>query len=53
MSKSELPEAEEVRQALARETGRDVLAISAATGAGLEQLLRKVSRELDQRGTSS
>ena len=53
VSKSELPEAEEVRQALARETGRDVLAISAATGAGLEQLLRKVSRELDQRGTSS
>jgi GTP-binding protein len=41
ISKSELPEAEAVRQQLAASTGREVICISAVTGQGLNQLLRK------------
>jgi GTP-binding protein len=49
VSKAELPRAAEIRELLSRELGRDVLAISAATGQGLDQLLRAVTRLLDER----
>ncbi|MFV2068942.1 MAG: GTPase ObgE [Pirellulales bacterium] len=48
VSKADLPEAAHVREALAEESGRDVLAISAATGEGHDLLLRQVHRVLDQ-----
>ena len=46
LSKSELTGSEEVRQRLAKELGRDVLAISAVTGAGLAELVRNVVERL-------
>src|SRR5438105_8735578 len=46
ISKSELTGSEEARQRLAREIGRNVLAISAVTGHGLAQLVRKVDELL-------
>ena len=49
VSKCELPGASEVRETLARELGRDVLAASAATGAGLDRLVGAVVAELDRR----
>jgi GTP-binding protein len=49
VSKAELPRAAEIRERLSRELGRDVLAISAATGQGLDELLRAVTRLLDER----
>ena len=48
MSKAELPGAAEVREALAVAIGRDVLAVSAVTGAGLDALVRAAVRELDR-----
>jgi GTPase len=41
VSKAELPGAEEVRDKLVAESGRDVLLISAVTGQGLNQLVRQ------------
>ena len=52
VTKAELPEAAEVRERLARELGRDVLAISAVTGQGLDHLLRAITRLLDERNVS-
>jgi GTP-binding protein len=52
MSKCELPGAEDVRQSLARDIGRDVIGISAVTGQGLDALLRAVVAELDRKGTA-
>lgn len=52
MSKCELPGAEEVRQSLAREIGRDVIGISAVTGQGLDALLRAVVAELERKNAS-
>jgi GTP-binding protein len=49
VTKSELPGALEIREALAREIGREVLAISAVTGQGLDHLLRAIVHELDER----
>jgi GTP-binding protein len=49
VTKSELPGAMETRDRLARELDREVLAISAVTGQGLDQLLRALARKLDQR----
>jgi GTP-binding protein len=49
VSKCELPEAEAVREALAGAAGREVLAISSATGQGLDALRRAVAVELDRR----
>lgn len=46
VSKCELPGADAIRQRLAEETGRDVLAFSSATGEGLKPLLESVWREL-------
>ena len=47
VSKAELPSAAEVRQQLADALARDVLAISAVTGAGLDKLLYAIGRALD------
>jgi GTPase len=41
VSKAELPGADELRDKLAAESGRDVLLISAVTGQGLNQLVRQ------------
>jgi len=41
VSKAELPGADDVRDKLATESGRDVLLISAVTGQGLNQLVRQ------------
>ena len=49
ISKSELPGSEETRDRLSGELGQPVLSISAATGAGLDQLTRRISSELDRR----
>jgi GTP-binding protein len=49
VSKSELPGAEDIRAALASALGRDVLAISSATGAGLDRLVGAIATELDAR----
>ncbi len=49
VTKAELPAADEVRRRLADELGRDVLAISAVTGQGLDRLLRSIVAALDQR----
>ncbi len=49
VSKSELPGADVVRAELAAAIGRDVIGISAVTGAGLDALLRAVVAELDRR----
>jgi Fe2+ transport system protein B len=49
MSKCELPEAVRVRDTLAEALGREVLAISAVTGEGLDTLLRAVVAALDRR----
>jgi GTP-binding protein len=46
VTKCELPVAAEVRDRLARDLGREVLAISAVTGQGLDQLLHRVNRAL-------
>ncbi len=49
ISKCELPGALDVRDRLAAEFGREVLAISAVTGQGLDKLLRAIVNELDER----
>jgi GTP-binding protein len=49
VSKVELPGALDVRGRLAAELGREVLAISAVTGQGLDQLSHRVIRALDER----
>jgi GTP-binding protein len=49
VSKCELPEAEEIREKLAADVGREVLAVSAVTGTGLNQLLFTIMRMLDER----
>ena len=46
VSKSELDEAERVREQLASETGLHVLAVSAVTGDGLQQLLHSITKRL-------
>ncbi|RIK83667.1 MAG: GTPase ObgE [Planctomycetota bacterium] len=52
VTKSELPSAEETRAALAAETGREVLAISAVTGQGLNQLVGAISSLLAERAAT-
>lgn len=46
VSKAELPNAEEVRERLAREAGKEVLAFSSVTGQGLDRLLRETYEKL-------
>jgi GTP-binding protein len=53
VSKCELPGAEQVRERLAADLGRDVLAISAVTGQGLDKLLGAIARELDRGKTEA
>ena len=48
VTKAELPGAADVRQRLADELGREVLAISAVTGQGLDRLLRAIVATLDE-----
>ena len=48
ITKSELPGAAEVQAELAARTGRDILLISAATGAGLKCLLQEIVRHLSE-----
>ena len=47
VSKAELPAAESVQAQLSRSLGRDVLAISAVTGQGLDLLQRAILEKLD------
>ena len=49
VTKCELPGADEVRSSLAAAIGKEVLAISAVTGQGLDQLLWQIARLLDER----
>jgi len=49
MTKAELPGAEEIREELQRETGRDVILVSAVTGQGLNVLINRVADLLSQR----
>lgn len=49
VSKSELPTAAAIREALAAATGRPVLAVSAVTGEGLDSLIRAVAQHLEGR----
>lgn len=49
ISKAELPGAAEVRKRLSEDLRQDVLAISAVTGTGLNQLLYAIQRALDER----
>lgn len=48
VTKSELPDAESIAEKLRADTGKEVLLISAVTGAGLPQLLNKVSSTLTE-----
>ena len=48
VSKAELPGAADVSGRLAAETGRDVLAVSAVTGQGLDRLIAAVAAEMDR-----
>lgn len=51
VTKSELPDAETVREVLAAELNREVLLISAVTGFGLNQLTEAISRELAKKSS--
>lgn len=48
LSKAELPAAADAQRRLSEHLGREVLAISAVTGRGLDRLLREVTAVLDQ-----
>ena len=47
VSKAELPEAQIVAESLQQESGREVLPISAVTGAGLNRLIQRISQVLN------
>jgi len=49
ITKSELPGSDAVRERLAKELNREVLAISAVTGSGLEKLVRSIVTALGER----
>ncbi|MEX0585996.1 MAG: GTPase ObgE [Pirellulales bacterium] len=48
VSKAELPDSDEVRTRLAEDLQTDVLAISAVTGAGLNQLVGRIAQKLSE-----
>ena len=48
VTKSELPEAQSIRDSLAESTGGEVFLISAVTGSGLPPLLNRISEVLEQ-----
>jgi GTP-binding protein len=47
ISKGELPDAEAAQALLAEEIGKEVLVISAVTGAGLQRLIQEIVARLD------
>jgi GTP-binding protein len=49
LTKCELPGADEVHRRLSAALGRDVLAISAVTGQGLDKLLWEIARRLEEK----
>ena len=49
VTKAELPGAEEFREQLAEATKEEVLLVSAVTGLGLNQLIRAITKQLDER----
>ncbi len=49
LTKCELPGAEEAHRRLSEALGRDVLAISSATGQGIDKLLWEITRKLDEK----
>jgi GTPase len=49
VTKCELPDAHDVQQKLAAAIGREVLAVSAVTGEGLDKLLWQIAKLLDER----
>ncbi len=49
VTKAELPNAAEVRDILHRETGREVILVSAVTGQGLNLLINRIAEMLKQR----
>lgn len=51
VTKSELPDAEEVARQLQEQTEGEIMLISAVTGAGLPQLMNRISHVLDQHAT--
>ncbi len=53
VTKAELPGAEEIRQQLSDEIGREVLLISAVTGQGLNQLIQVIAARLQEMAESS
>jgi GTP-binding protein len=53
VSKCELPDAEDVRARLAAEICREVLAISAVTGQGLDKLLWQIARLLQEQKSAA
>ncbi len=48
VTKSELPDAEEIQRKMAEETGGEVMLISAVTGAGLPALMNRIAQVLEQ-----
>lgn len=48
VTKSELPDAQAVQELLAEDTGKEVFLISAVTGAGLPNLMNRISEVLEQ-----
>jgi GTPase len=48
VSKSELPDSATIAEALQQTTGREVLLISAVTGAGLNKLIQRIATVLEQ-----
>jgi GTP-binding protein len=52
VSKSELPTASSVRQRLADDLHREVLAVSAVTGTAIDKLLYAIASELDRAAES-
>jgi GTP-binding protein len=53
VSKAELPAAAEVQRRLAADLSRDVLAVSAVTGTGVDRLLYAIAGELDAAAATS
>ena len=49
MSKAELPDSSEQRERVEREIGKPLIAISAVTGQGLDEMRRAISAALDAR----
>ena len=49
LTKCELPGSDEVHRRLSESLGRDVLAISAVTGQGLDKLLWEIARRLEEK----